>query len=266
MSSDWIVSQAHYVRTLQAKAKERDLDTFLLHERHFLHYFRSRPENYQIATDYKLAMYMYENNLLRNDYYRLPLLAFKHYKTYVRTQTAANYSVSDDKLLKFYFRNADGLEMLFDGRFKDYFLNGYSMYTLSLYLGTPITHITRRVKQELSRMQDSIENVYAGENNFLRVLVALELMNVDRLYVALSACNIDVPEVFQVTEITKQLVPVTGVMRGLKIYVRCPQCYFPTPEYAIQMYTQSTMSVIWNNLRIAIFCQSCAAFLLTVGY
>lgn len=265
MESNWVLSQAQYVQKLQIKAKNRDLDTFLLHERHFLHYFKSRPEDYQIATDRKLAMYMYENNLLLKDYERLPLLALKYYKTYVRTQTADDYCVSKDKLLMFYFKNAEGVELLFDGNFKEYFLNGNSMLTLALYLGTPMTHLTRQVKQELSRVHDDIQNVRMGDNNFMRVLVALELMNMDRLYVVLSSYNIDVPEVFQVAEITKLLVPMTAVLRGMKICIRCPQCYNPTPEYAVRMYCEATLAVKWNDLRIAIFCQRCAAFLLTIG-
>lgn len=242
-------------------------DTLLLQERNFKKYFASRPFDYCVEKDTKLAHCI--KNCSGVQLTRLPMLAERQFRTYFKSQPR-DYVITDDLLLAAFFRdiNITRLPMLVYGQFDDYkksMPHDYDATSDSLllaFLGT----IPEKVSQCLNHLIDLDRNIKRVRGVGLTggKLFYLQTLNTPALYEYLRTQGITVPECFQPLYLRKTLSTYTALLesQSLEIHDVCDTCGEQSISTATGIPILNYGS--WEDLRVVVFCSKCAGCLLRI--
>nr|AXS01070.1 ORF051 [Spodoptera frugiperda granulovirus] len=154
----------------------------MLLDRKFRNYFDSQPSNYNVELDNTLRMYMHDFAEI-NNYRHLPKLVAGEYVSYMMENGASKYSASTDKLLLFYFIDAQDMrqiELLLDGNFAGYDDEGFGPEIVKQFLGLDEDYDNDEFNNLfdhlvcVSRHINSMKELIVAENMATRVSVCAE--------------------------------------------------------------------------------------------
>jgi hypothetical protein len=242
-------------------------DTLMLQERNYKKYFESRPFDYCLEKDNKLAQCI--KSCTGAQLLRLPMLAECQFRTYFKSQPR-DYVITEDSLLATFFKdiNITRLPYLVYGQFVEYKKSLSDNYDatsdrlLLTFLGTT----AEKVSQCLEHLIDFDRNIrrIRAMNLTGGKLFYLHTLNALALYEYLRTQNITVPECFQPLYLRKTLSACTTLLehQSLEIQCVCDTCGEQSISAAtgIPIMNYGT----WEDLRVIVFCSKCASCLLRI--
>ncbi|AOW41461.1 lef-7 [Trichoplusia ni granulovirus LBIV-12] len=242
-------------------------DTLLLQKRDYKKYFDSRSLDYCILEDTKLARCI--KNCTGAQLTRLPMLAERQFLTYFNSQPEF-YNVTEDPLLDTYFGNVDRsrLPMLVYGHFDDYKKSMTDDYDpsndrlLMTFLGISAQNVVQCLNR-LIKLDQTIKRVRAAHGAGSKLFL-MQTMYTAALYKYFREQNITAPECFQPLNLRKILSACTELLEShsLEIKCVCDTC----GEKAISAATGTPIMNYgsWEDLRVIVFCSTCASCLLRI--
>jgi hypothetical protein len=239
-------------------------DTLMLKERRYKAYFNSRPFDYCVEKDTKLARYTKHRGA--DELTRLPLLADRLFNTYLFTHDDS-YTMKDDVMLKHFFCDIDitHLPTLIDGEFDVYddYMTDKHMFArdrlLQIYLD--VAPVPAQCYKELCRVAYTIEtivNFQSAENK----LKNLCMVNANDMYYVFKAQNVCVPECFQPLTLRKILALNTECIQNIsyRISLYCYLCNRDNLNVDTARLIYNTYT--WYYKRSVIFCHYCSSALI----